>query len=81
MLLDLPLALGKHRLLKSIFRIASRCVKMIVKSDSPPPVHTKPFYLSFLDQNVVRVYTQTLSIFPVGDMAMGSIFQSTYKST
>jgi hypothetical protein len=28
-------------------------------------METKPFHLSFLDQNVVRVYTQTLSIFPV----------------
>ncbi|KAF2833667.1 trichothecene 3-O-acetyltransferas-like protein [Ophiobolus disseminans] len=40
---------------------------MIVKADSPPLVETKSFHLSFLDQNVVRVYTQTLSIFPFPD--------------
>ncbi|KAH7401570.1 trichothecene 3-O-acetyltransferase-like protein [Pyrenochaeta sp. MPI-SDFR-AT-0127] len=42
---------------------------MIVKSESPPPslIPSKPFHLSFLDQNVVRVYTQTLSIFPFPD--------------
>jgi hypothetical protein len=42
---------------------------MIVKLDSPPLLEHKPFHLSFLDQNVVRVYTQTLSIFPVSGMA------------
>ncbi|KAF1940952.1 trichothecene 3-O-acetyltransferas-like protein [Clathrospora elynae] len=39
---------------------------MIVKSESPP-ARTKSFHLSCLDQNVVRVYTQTLSIFPFPD--------------
>jgi hypothetical protein len=38
---------------------------MIVKAESPPADATRPFHLSFLDQNAVRVYTQTLSIFPV----------------
>ncbi|KAF1849789.1 trichothecene 3-O-acetyltransferas-like protein [Cucurbitaria berberidis CBS 394.84] len=40
---------------------------MIVKSESPPPLRTKSFHLSFVDQNVVRVYTQTLSVFPFPD--------------
>ncbi|KAH7094490.1 trichothecene 3-O-acetyltransferas-like protein [Paraphoma chrysanthemicola] len=40
---------------------------MIVRTTTPPPAETKSFHLSFLDQNVVRVYTQTLSIFPFPD--------------
>ncbi|KAL6703240.1 hypothetical protein ACN47E_010102 [Coniothyrium glycines] len=40
---------------------------MIVKSDPPPSSKTDSFHLSFLDQNVVRVYTQTLSLFPFPD--------------
>ncbi|KAL5120141.1 hypothetical protein ACEQ8H_001967 [Pleosporales sp. CAS-2024a] len=38
---------------------------MIVRAETPPGA--QPFHLSFLDQNVVRVYTQTLSIFPFPD--------------
>ena len=70
MSLDLPLTLRKPWLFDSIASIASRSVRMIVKSGSPPPVQSKSFHLSFLDQNVVRVYTQTLSIFPVSVMAV-----------
>ncbi|KZM24373.1 uncharacterized protein EKO05_0007154 [Ascochyta rabiei] len=40
---------------------------MIVKSESPPAEDVKSFHLSFLDQNAVRVYTQTLCIFPFPD--------------
>lgn len=65
MSLDLPLTLRKPWLLDSIASIASRSVSMIVRTSSPPPTESKAFHLSFLDQNVVRVYTQTLSIFPV----------------
>lgn len=32
-------------------------------------METESFNLSFMDQNVVRVYTQTLSIFPVSEFA------------
>lgn len=65
MSLDLPLVLRKPWTLNCIASTALRAVEMIVKSESPPPFRTKAFHLSFLDQNVVRVYTQTLSIFPV----------------
>jgi hypothetical protein len=65
MSLDLPLTLRKPWLLNSIASILPRCVNMILKTGSPSPMEVKPFNLSFLDQNVVRVYTQTLSIFPV----------------
>jgi len=40
---------------------------MIVKAKSPPAEDLKSFHLSFLDQNAVRVYTQTLCIFPFRD--------------
>jgi len=40
---------------------------MIVKAKSPPVEDLKSFHLSFLDQNAVRVYTQTLCIFPFRD--------------
>jgi hypothetical protein len=40
---------------------------MIVKAQSD--AHNN-FHLSFLDQNAVRVYTQTLSIFPVSPLAL-----------
>ena len=66
MSLDFPLVLRKPQLLDSVASSASRIFRMIVKSESPPPMRTKSFHLSYLDQNVVRVYTQTLSIFPVG---------------
>jgi hypothetical protein len=65
MSLDIPLTLRKPWLLQHIASLSSRTFRMIVKAESPPPVPTKSFHLSFLDQNVVRVYTQTLSIFPV----------------
>ncbi|KAI8934321.1 hypothetical protein NX059_009058 [Plenodomus lindquistii] len=63
-MLDIPLVSRKPWPLESIASSASCLVKMIVKSVSPPPERTKAFHLSHLDQNVVRVYTQTLSIFP-----------------
>jgi hypothetical protein len=64
--LNFPLTLRSPRHLENIACIASRLVSMIVKLDSPPPpVETKPFHLSFLDQNAVRVYTATMSVFPV----------------
>jgi len=66
-MIDLPLVLRKPWPLESLASSASCLVKMIAKSPSPPPKRTKAFHLSHLDQNVVRVYTQTLSIFPVGD--------------
>ncbi|KAH6639870.1 trichothecene 3-O-acetyltransferas-like protein [Boeremia exigua] len=40
---------------------------MIVKAESPPAEDLRSFHLSFLDQNAVRVYTQTLCIFPFPD--------------
>ncbi|KAF3036916.1 hypothetical protein E8E12_004258 [Didymella heteroderae] len=40
---------------------------MIVKAESPPAEELRTFHLSFLDQNNVRVYTQTLCIFPFPD--------------
>ncbi|KAF1928513.1 uncharacterized protein M421DRAFT_420399 [Didymella exigua CBS 183.55] len=40
---------------------------MIVKAESPPADDFREFHLSFLDQNNVRVYTQTLCIFPFPD--------------
>jgi hypothetical protein len=68
MSLDFLLTLRKPwLLLEYIAILASRSVRMIVKSVSPPPVEQAAFHLSFLDQNVVRVYTQTLSIFPVSN--------------
>ncbi|KAF2849025.1 trichothecene 3-O-acetyltransferas-like protein [Plenodomus tracheiphilus IPT5] len=66
-MLDLPLVSRKPWPLESIASSASCLVKMIVKSLSPPPKRTRSFHLSHLDQNVVRVYTQTLSIFPFPD--------------
>jgi hypothetical protein len=70
--LDFPLSLRSPRPLEYIACIASRLVSMIVKLDSPPPVESKPFHLSFLDQNVVRVYTATMSVFPVSAMVFSS---------
>lgn len=69
MSLDFPLTLRKPWLLSSITSILSRCVNMILKTDHPSPVDVKSFHLSFLDQHIVRVYTQTLSIFPVSKVA------------
>lgn len=67
MSLHLPLTLREPWRLNSVASIGLRSVGMIVRSQTPPPVETKSFHLSFLDQNVARVYTQTLSIFPVGN--------------
>jgi hypothetical protein len=72
MSLDIPLTLRKPWLLHHIASLSSRTFSMIVKAESPPPVQSKPFHLSFLDQNVVRVYTQTLTIFPVSVTAWPS---------
>lgn len=68
MSLDLPLTLSKPWLSDSVTKILPRWVEMIAKSDHPPLLEYKSFNLSFLDQNVVRVYTQTLSIFPVSTL-------------
>ena len=43
---------------------------MIVKAEPPPAEDQKTFHLSFLDQNAVRVYTQTLCIFPVSTITI-----------
>jgi hypothetical protein len=68
MSLDFPPTLRKPWLLLDyIASLTFRSIRMIVKSVSPPPVEQAAFHLSFLDQNVVRVYTQTLSIFPVSN--------------
>jgi hypothetical protein len=72
--LHFPLTLRRRRRpqsLEPVARAASSLVTttMIVKLDNPRLPEHKPFHLSFLDQNVVRVYTQTLSIFPVSVMA------------
>lgn len=64
-MLDLPLISRQSWLRDSVASTASNIVQMIVKSEGPPSAQTDSFHLSFLDQNVVRVYTQTLSIFPV----------------
>ncbi len=72
MSLNLPLVLPKPRPLDRIAYIAGtalRLAKMIVKTQSPPPPATKSFHLSHLDQNAVRVYIQTLCIFPVSPSA------------
>jgi hypothetical protein len=65
MFLQRPLTILKPWFSKSITSTTPRCAEMIFKTNSTPTVETKPFHLSFLDQNNVRVYTQTLSIFPV----------------
>jgi hypothetical protein len=64
-MLDLPLISRRSWLRDCIASTTSSIAQMIVKSESPPSARTESFHLSFLDQNVVRVYTQTLSIFPV----------------
>lgn len=71
-MLDLPLVSRKPWPLDSIASTARCLVKMIVKSESPPPPQTNNFHLSHLDQNVVRVYTQTLSIFPVSGLTFAT---------
>ena len=64
MSLDLPLVLTKSRLLDTVASSAPRLFKMLPKPEAPA-VRTKSFHLSCLDQNIVRVYIQTLCIFPV----------------
>ncbi|CAE7194053.1 Transferase domain containing protein [Pyrenophora teres f. teres] len=66
MALDLPLVLMEPRLLDTVASTTSRIVDMLTRQHSPP-VQTKSFHLSCLDQNVVRVYIQTLCIFPFAD--------------
>ncbi|KAF1834945.1 hypothetical protein BDW02DRAFT_620534 [Decorospora gaudefroyi] len=61
--LDLPLVLHRPWFLDTIASTTSRFTNMIVKSESSP-ARTKSFHLTCLDQNVVRVYIQTLCIFP-----------------
>lgn len=68
-MIDLPRVSHKPWPLESIATSASCLVKMIAKSPFPPPKRTRAFHLSHLDQNVVRVYTQTLSIFPFPDQS------------
>ena len=68
MSLNLPLVLPKPRPLDRLTCItgtALKLTKMIVKTQSPPPLTTKSFHLSHLDQNAVRVYISTMCIFPV----------------
>ena len=76
MSLELPLVLQDARPLDRVACAAStafRLAEMIVKSESPPlPVTTKSFHLSHLDQNAVRVYIQTLCIFPVSILALAT---------
>jgi hypothetical protein len=62
--LNLSLVSHKYWLPDSIASSTSRFVNMIVKSQNPD-IPTKSFHLSCMDQNVVRVYIQTLCIFPV----------------
>lgn len=64
MSLDLPLVLTKSRLLDTVASSAPRLFKMLPKPETPA-IRTKSFHLSCLDQNIVRVYIQTLCIFPV----------------
>lgn len=71
---ELPLVVRKPWPLACSVNTALNLVEMIVKSESPPPpARTKFFHLSFLDQNVVRVYTQTLLIFPVSSIPQQQI--------
>ena len=77
-MLDFPLVPPQPWPLDCIASTARCLFKMIVKSESPPPRRIKSFHLTHLDQNVVRVYTQTLSIFPVSDrcFAIGTTLTS-----
>ena len=62
--LDLPLVMSRSRLLGSVAASAPRLLTMLTKPEAPSS-RTKTFQLSCLDQNIVRVYIQTLSIVPV----------------
>jgi hypothetical protein len=64
MSLELPLVLRNGRLFDPITSTIPRVLEMLSKPPVPP-VPTKSFHLSCLDQHVVRVYIQTLCIFPV----------------
>lgn len=64
MSLDFPLVLRNGRLFEPIASTIPHLLDMLNTAHSPP-VQTKSFHLSCLDQNVVRVYIQTLCIFPV----------------
>lgn len=64
MSLDLPLLMSRSRLLGSVASSAPRLLNMITKPDNLSR-RTKSFHLSCLDQHIVRVYIQTLCIFPV----------------
>jgi hypothetical protein len=65
MSLHFPPTLREPWFTDSLASIASRSLSMILRAETPPPMDRKSFHLSFLDQNVVRCYTQTLTIFPV----------------
>ncbi|KAG9186365.1 trichothecene 3-O-acetyltransferase [Alternaria panax] len=67
MSLDFPLVLRNGRLFEPIASTIPRLLDMLSTAHSPP-VQTKSFHLSCLDQNVVRVYIQTLCIFPFPDL-------------
>jgi hypothetical protein len=64
MSLELPLVSHNRRLFEPITSTIPRFLDMLTKSHIAP-VQTKSFHLSCLDQHVVRVYIQTLCIFPV----------------
>lgn len=65
MSLHFPPTLRQPWFTDSFASIASHSLSMILRATTPPLMEQKSFHLSFLDQNVVRCYTQTLSIFPV----------------
>ncbi|CAI9634526.1 unnamed protein product [Alternaria burnsii] len=67
MSLDFPLVLRNGRLFEPVASPIPRLLDMLNTAHSPP-VQTKSFHLSCLDQNVVRVYIQTLCIFPFPDL-------------
>jgi len=71
MSLELPLVLVEPRLLDTVASTTSRIVDMLTRQHTPP-VQTRSFHLSCLDQNVVRVYIQTLCIFPVSHLGVGA---------
>lgn len=64
MSLELPLVSRNGRLFDPITSTIPRFLEMLAKPHVPP-IPMKSFHLSCLDQNVVRVYIQTLCIFPV----------------
>ncbi|KAI4616902.1 hypothetical protein J4E83_006484 [Alternaria metachromatica] len=66
MSLELPLVSRNGRLFDPITSTIPRFLEMLAKPHVPP-IPMKSFHLSCLDQNVVRVYIQTLCIFPFPD--------------